>query len=169
MSTIELGAGISTVWLRGLIALSGAAIMMVLATNGLGGPALVLVGIAVLMSVGVPASPAPALVLLLVAISAVAIGGSPFAPHVLLLVPLVHLLHVSCALAGLVPMRSRIQRSALRAPAIRFLAIQAGTFALAGVIALAPTGRAPAVLEMVAVGGIAVIAVILWRLMHRAL
>jgi hypothetical protein len=54
-------------------------------------------------------------------------------------------------------------------PAIRFAAIQAGVFALAGVMAVAPTGRVPGLVEMVALGGIAAIAVILWRLIHGAL
>lgn len=169
MTTIELGAGVPAVTLRGLIALAAGGIVLVLANYGIGGPALILIALAGLMSASVPASPAPALVVLLVAVSVVAIGGNPVGPHVLLLVPLVHLLHVTCALAGLVPFRARIRPSALRAPAIRFVAIQAGVFALAGVIAIAPTGRTPAVLEMIAIGGIAAIAVLLWRLMHRVL
>jgi len=165
-STIELGAGVSAVALRAVIGLTSAGIVVVLASSGIGAPALVVLGLAALMSVGVPASPAPTLVVLLVAVSVVAIGGNPLAPHVLALVPLVHLLHVSCAIAGLVPPRARLRPSALRAPAIRFVAIQAGVFALAGVIAIAPTGRVPAVLEMVAIGGIAAIAIILWRIVR---
>jgi hypothetical protein len=168
-STIELGAGVPAIALRGVIGLTGAGIILVLAGHGIGGPALILIGLAVLMSMAVPASPAPALLVLLVAVSVVAIGGSPFAPHVLLLVPLVHLVHVSCALAGLMPTRSRVRLSALRAPAIRFVAIQAGVFALAGLMAVAPTGTVPGALEFVAVAGIAAIAIILWRLVYRAL
>jgi hypothetical protein len=169
MSELELGVGVPAIALRALIGLAGAGIILVLTGHGIGGPALILIGLAVLMSVAVPASPAPALLVLLVAVSVAAIGGSPFAPHVLLLVPLLHLVHVSCALAGLMPARSRIQLSALRAPAIRFVAVQAGVFALAGLMALAPTGKVPAALEFVAVAGIAAIAIILWRLVHRAL
>ena len=164
-SPIELGAGVPAVALRGVIGLASAGIVVVLANSGIGGPALVVIGLAALMSVGAPASPAPALVVLLVAVSVVAIGGNPFAPWVLVLVPLVHLLHVSCAVAGLMPARARIRPSALRPAALRFLAIQAGVFALAGLIAIAPTGRVPEALEMIAVGGIAAIAIILWRLL----
>lgn len=169
MSTIELRSGFPAVTLRILILLAGGGIVVVLGSGGVGGPALVLVGLGVVMSAGVPASPAPVLVILLVSVSLVAIGGSPFHVRVLLLVALVHLLHVGCALAGLMPLRSRIRLSALKAPAIRFVSIQAGVLALAGAMALAPTGRVPAALEFVAIAGIAVIAVILWRLVHRVL
>jgi hypothetical protein len=166
---IELGDGVPAVALRAVIGLAGAGIVVVLANSGVGGLGLILIAASALMSAGVPASPAPSLVVLLVAVLVVAIGGNPFAPHVLLLVPLLHLLHVSCAVAGLIPARSRIRPSALRAPAIRFVAIQAGVFALAGFLAVAPTGRVPEALEFIAIAGIATIAVILWRLVHRAL
>jgi hypothetical protein len=169
VSTIELGTGIPAIALRLLIACCGAGIVAVLGNGGIGGPALVLIALAVLMSAGVPASPAPALVVLLVALSMMAIGGNPFSPRVLAMVPLVHLLHVSCGLAALIPVRARIQPAALRKPAVRFAAIQAGVFALAGLMAVAPTGRVPGLVEMVAVGGIAAIAVILWWLVHGSL
>lgn len=169
MSTIELGTGVPAIALRLLIVSAGAGILAVLGNGGVGGPALVLIALAVLMSAGVPASPAPALVVLLVALSVLAIGGNPFSPRVLALVPLVHLLHVACGLAALMPVRSRIRLSALRAPAIRFVAIQGGVFALAGVMAVAPTGRVPGLVEMVALGGMAAIALILWRLVHGSL
>ena len=169
MSTMELGTGIPAISLRLLIACCGAGIVAVLGNGGIGGPALVLIALAVLMSAGVPASPAATLVILLVALSVMAIGGNPFSPRVLALVPLVHLLHVSCGLAALIPVRARIQPAALRAPAIRFVAIQGGVFALAGLMAIAPTGRVPGLVELVAVGGIAAIAVILWWLVHGSL
>jgi hypothetical protein len=169
VSELELGAGVPAIALRGVVGLAGAGIILLLTAHGIGGPALILVALAVLMSAVVPASPAPALLVLLVAVSVTAIGGSPFAPYVLALVPLVHLVHVSCALAGLLPVRSKVQLAALRVPAIRFVAIQAGVFALAGLMAVAPTGKVPAALEFVAIAGIAAIALILWRLMHKAL
>jgi hypothetical protein len=169
MSTIELGGGVPAIALRAVVGLAAAGIIVVLANGGIGGTVLVLITVAALVSAGTPGSPAPTLVVLLVAMSVVAIGGSPFAPHVLLLVPLVHLLHVSSALAALVPLRARIRASALRAPAIRFVAIQAAVFALAGLLAVAPTGRVPSALEFTAVAGVVVIAVIVWRLVHRAL
>ncbi len=169
MSTIELGTGLPAIALRLVIASTGAGIVAVLGNGGIGGPALVLIALAALMSAGAPASPAPALVVLLVALSVLAIGGDAVNPRVLALVPLVHLLHVSCALAALMPWRARIRLSALRAPAIRFVAIQGGVFALAGVMAVAPTGRVPGFVEMVAVAGIAAIALILWRLVHGSL
>jgi hypothetical protein len=154
--------------LRGVIGLAGGALVVVLAKSGVGGPALVVLGIGVLLSVVLPASPAPALVLLLIALAVVASRWDPFSAPVLVMVPVVHLLHVSCGIAGLVPLRSRLHLSALRAPAKRFVAIQAGVFALVGVLALTPVDRPPAVLELAAIVGVAVIAVLVIGLLNRS-
>ena len=154
---------------RIMVAAAAGGIVAVLVANGIGGAALGLVALAVLLSVAMPSSPAPTLVLVLVGLSVLVLGRDPFAGPVLALIPLVHLFHVSCAIAGTLPAKSRVHLPALRTPALRFVAIQAGVFALAGLLAVAPTGRVPSALEFMAVGGIAVIAVIVWRLVHRAL
>lgn len=157
---LDLGAGLPGWTLRVVIAVLSGAIVVVLMGGGLGGVALVLLAAAALMSVAVPASPAPALVVVLVAMSVVAIGTDPFAFHVLAMIPLVHLLHVACGLAGLLPRGARVHPGALRVPAIRFLVVQTGVFALAGLVALVPTGRSPAVLEFLAIVGVAAIALL---------
>ncbi len=165
---LEVGAGLPAWLLRGVIALAGGALLLVFAKSGIGGPALVVLGIGALMSVVLPASPAPALVLLLIALAVVTLRWDPFSAQVLVTVPLVHLLHVGCAIAGLVPLRSRVHLSALRGPAIRFVAIQAGVFGLVGVLALTPVERPPAVLELGAIVGVAVIAVLVIGLLNRS-
>jgi hypothetical protein len=92
----------------------------------------------------------------------------PFDGEVLLMVPMVHLLHVSCGIAGLVPLRSRLHLAALRAPALRFMSIQAGVFALLGVLALTPVEHPPALLELGAIIGVAVMAVLVIVLLNRS-
>jgi hypothetical protein len=163
----DIGAGLPGWLLRGVVALSGGGIVLVLETSGIGGPALVVAGIAALLSVALPASPAPSLMVLLVALAVLATEAGPFSAQVLLLIPLVHLMHTSCGIAGLVPISARVHLAALRAPAVRFVGIQAAVFAIAGVMALAPARRVPPVLEYGAIVGIAVIAVLIIRQVNR--
>jgi hypothetical protein len=163
----DIGAGLSGWWLRAVVAGAAGGIVAVLATSGIGGPALVVVGVAGLISVTLPASPAPGLVVTLVALAVLATESGPFSPQVLALIPLVHLLHVGCGIAGLVPASARVHLSALRLPSVRFVGIQAAVFAIAGVMALAPDGRVPPVLEYGAIVGIAVLAVLIIRQVNR--
>src|SRR5256885_3810956 len=97
---LVLGAGIPGWTLRVGIAAVGTAILAVLAAAGIGGGALVLLGIILLLCVAMPASPGPALAVVLVSLSVLATGTGPLSAEVLALVPLVHLLHVSCAIVG---------------------------------------------------------------------
>ncbi|MEU4800766.1 hypothetical protein [Actinosynnema sp. NPDC023587] len=99
------------------------------------------------------AIPASAAVALLVAYPAVAIvvqGGPPVRPGVLVLVALVHLLHVLCAYAALIPVHSRVHPKALRAAGLRFLLVQAGVLVLAALLLLVPGGRTGETVEVVA-------------------
>jgi hypothetical protein len=166
--SLELGRGLPGWTLRGVVALVSSGILAVLVAHGMAGVALGLLGLGLLLSVLMPSSPAPTLVLVLVALSVVALGSSPFTVHLLLLVPLVHLFHVCCAIAGLLPTNSRVHLVALRAPAIRFVAIQAGVFALVGLLAMVPGDRASAPLELAAMIGVAGVAgLLLWLLLRR--
>jgi hypothetical protein len=165
---LELGRGLPGWMLRVVIAGVVGAIVGLLVAGGIAGAALVLLVLAAVISVVMPASPGPALVVILAAISVVAVGGDPFTARVLVLVPLVHLLHVSCGIAGLLPVRARVHPVALRAAGVRFVAIQAGVFGLVGLMALMPTGRTPAALELAAIVGVAAITpIVLWLLSHR--
>ncbi|HEV2781569.1 MAG TPA: hypothetical protein VGX25_19470 [Actinophytocola sp.] len=165
---LELGRGFPAWLLRMFIAGVAGTILGVLVSGGIGGAALVLLALAAVISVAMPASPAPALVVILAAMSVVALGGDPFSARVLVLIPLVHLLHAGCGIAGLLPARARVHPAALLAAGVRFVAIQAGVFGLVGLMALVPTGRTPAALELVAIVGVAAITpIVLWLLSHR--
>ncbi|HEY0640429.1 MAG TPA: hypothetical protein VGD67_22590, partial [Pseudonocardiaceae bacterium] len=93
-------------------------------------------------------------------------GEEPLRPVVLLTVTVVHLVHVLAGTAALLPRSALLHLSALARPLRRFLAIQAGVMALAGLAALLPGGRNPVLLEVLAVLGVAgaaVLAVVLLR------
>lgn len=164
---LELGAGLPAWLLRVVIAIAAGTVVLILARQGIDGPALVLLVVAALVSVGFPASPGPMLVVILVAVSQAALGSNVFGASVLALVPLVHLLHVSCALAGLVPVSARVHLAALRGPALRWLAVQAGTFTLVGVMALAPSDWRSAPAELLALLGVVAVAGLLARLIRH--
>jgi hypothetical protein len=164
---LEVGRGLPGWTLRIVVAAAAGGIVAVLMASGIQGAALALVALAVVLSLGMPSSPAPTLVLVLVGLSVLVTGSDPFAGPVLLLIPLVHLFHVSCAIAGTLPGKSRVHLPALRAPAIRFVAIQAGVFALAGLLALVRVDHVTAPLEIIALAGLAGVAFLLIWLICR--
>ena len=164
---LDIGKGLPALLLRAVIGLVGAGVLVVLGPHGTSLTVLLVLGVPALAAVLAPASPAPGLLALIVGLFLLVEGGDPLRAEVLLAIPLVHLLHVTCAIAGLVPARARIHPAALRAPAVRFLTIQAGTFALVGVAALIPVGRTPAVLELVALLGVALLTLLVVRLLNR--
>jgi hypothetical protein len=160
MSTVPtFGRGVSAWWLRVAIAVTGAAVVAIPGIEGTVG--VVLIGLAVLGSVYAPASPAPALVVLGGAAALALAGEDPLRPAVLAMIPVAHLFHVCCGIAGVLPARGRLHPRALRRPAIRFLAVQAVVFVMAGLAALLPTGPTPAVVEVAALAGLMVIALVI--------
>ncbi|OLF11050.1 hypothetical protein BLA60_13665 [Actinophytocola xinjiangensis] len=163
---VPVGRGVSAWWLRVAVAVSGAAILGIpLLERPVVGLA-VLVGLAVAGSVYAPASPAPAAAIVGAAVTVVLSGDDPLRPAVLAMIPAVHLFHVSCGLAGILPVHGRLHLVALRRPALRVLAVQGVTFVLAGVAAVLPTGRVPVVVEVFALVGLVVIALVAlgpWR------
>ncbi|HEU5107704.1 MAG TPA: hypothetical protein VFT95_03930 [Micromonosporaceae bacterium] len=164
---VELARGLPAWVLRAVIAMSVAGIVLMLAAAGIEGVVLILICLTGAGCVAMPSSPAPTLMLLLMGLSVLALGAGGIGGPMLALVPLTHLMHVGCALAGLLPARSRVHLSALRAPALRFVAIQAGVFALAGLMAVVSGIRPPAVLEFGAVAGVTAIALLVAWLLHR--
>jgi hypothetical protein len=167
VETYELRAGLPGWLIRLAIAVAAGAICVVLAVSGVAGVALGLLGLAALMSVAMPSSPAPMLLLVVTALSVAVVGAGPFSWPVLTMIPLVHLFHLTCSLAGLLPARSRVHLAALRRPARRFLGIQAVTFALAGLTALIPAGRSLPAFEFAAIIGVAALALLLAWLLDR--
>jgi hypothetical protein len=149
--------------LRVAIFVVGIAIVVVPLREGVTVGTFVVLLPAVLASVYAPASPAPAGVVVVAAAIAAIAGGSPLRTEVLVLIPLVHLFHVTCGLAGAVPATGRVHLRALRAPVLRFLLIQ-GVMALVVVaVSLVPALRAEPLFEAVALVGLAGVAlVIVW-------
>jgi hypothetical protein len=163
---VHLPAGLPAWTLRAAAALTCAAIALLMAANGIQGISLILFGVISLAAVAVPASAAPALVVGFAALAVVFTDGSPFRPSVLLLVPLFHLLHTTCAIAALTPRRSRLHPAALKAPARRFARTQLLVFVLVGATALLPAGGTEPVVEtagLLTAAALAVAAVVLTR------
>ena len=163
---VHLPAGLPAWTLRAAAALACGATGVVLAANGVQGVALVLFALVSAAAVAVPASAAPALVIGMAAITTAFTEGDPLRPSVLVLLPLLHLVHLTSALAALVPPRSRLHVSALRAPAGRLLLTQALTFTLVGVTAFLPEHGTDPVVEVAGLAtavALAVAAVVLMR------
>lgn len=163
MTDLVVGKGIPGYALRVVILVAGAVMVLVPMTEDVTLGTLVLLLPAVLASAYAPASPAPAGAVLIVGVLVALADGPALRPEVLVLVPVVHLFHVACGLAGVLPAAGRLHPSALRAPALRFLVVQAVVFALVGVAALVPAGRAVVVFEVTALAGVAALAgLVVW-------
>jgi len=146
--------------LRGVLLAVGLGILVVPLSEGITTGTFVVLLPAVLASVYAPASPAPAGVVVVAAVLAALADGDPLRPGVLVLVPLVHLFHVTCGIAGAIPAAGRVHVRALRAPVLRFLLIQAVMAVLVVLVALLPTGRNAPFLEALALVGLAAVALV---------
>ncbi|GAA1261133.1 hypothetical protein GCM10009634_00700 [Saccharothrix xinjiangensis] len=162
----ELRAGLPGWVLRAAIAVTGGAVAAVLAGVGVEAPALALYLVLAVAAAAIPASAAAALLIAYPAAAVVfATDGTPW-PAVLALVVLLHLVHVLCAYAAVVPLASRVHPEALAAPARRFVLVQLSVFALAGLVALVPGGRTAVPVEVVGLAcavGLVLVAVLLLR------
>jgi len=161
----RLGRGVPGWTLRLAVALTGTLVIAIPSTEGAMWGGLFILGPAILASIYAPASPVPSAVVIGAAVITALTGDDPLRPTVLAMIPAVHLFHVCCGLAGVLPVLGRVHLRALRRPALRFLLVQAVVFAMVGVAALLPTGRIPAVLEVTALVGLLVIAlvIVLWH------
>lgn len=162
----RLGRGIPAWTLRAMVLLSGALVVAIPSTEGAMWGALFVLTPTILASVYAPSSPAPSAVVIGAAVLAALTGDDPLRLTVLAQIPAVHLFHVSCGFAGLVPVRGRLHLRALARPAIRFAVVEAVVFAFVGVVALLPVAQTPALLEVAAVAGLLVIALVV-ALWHR--
>jgi len=153
VTAVRLRGGVPGWVLRAAVGVVGLAVAAVLYAEGVSFTPLALYVALVGITVAIPASAA---VLLLIGYPAVAMavqGGAPVRPGVLVLVALLHLLHLLCAYAALIPTHARVHLDALRAPALRFLLVQAGVLLLAVLVLLLPGGRTDAVVEVLGVAG----------------
>ena len=157
---LVVARGVPALVLRAAILAVGAAIIAVPLSEGITVGALVVLLPAVLASAYAPASPAPAGVVVVAAAVAALGGGDPLRVEVLILIPLVHLFHITCGIAGVVPVTGRVHLRALRAPVLRFLLVQAVMTVLVVLAALLPTGRTGPLLEAVGLVGLAAVALL---------
>ena len=157
---LVVGRGVPAWLLRVVILVVGAAIVVLPLSEGTTTGTLFVLLPAVLASVYAPASPSPAAVVVVAAVLLALADGDPLRPEVLGMVPLVHLFHVACGIAGVVPASGRLHPRALRSTGLRFLLIQAVTAAVAVVVALLPEGRTQPVVEVLALAGLAGVALL---------
>lgn len=156
------------VWVvRTTVAVAVAAIGVLLAAQGVSGVLLGILALVGTLGVLVPASPAPAMVIIATAVSVAVVAPDPLAPGVLALLPLVHVVHIGSAVAAVIPGTARVHLAALRPAMIRFVAVQLGTFALAGIAALVPNATTPTVFEAAGLLGAALLALIAARLIMK--
>jgi hypothetical protein len=157
---LVVGRGAPAYLLRVVILLVGGAIVLVPLGEGTTTGTLAVLLPAVLASVYAPASPTPAAVIVLAAGLLALAGGDPLRAEVLVMVPLVHLFHVTCGIAGVLPASGRVHLRALRSTGLRFLLVQAMAFTVVGLVALLPTGRTPPLVEVLALTGLAGVALL---------
>jgi hypothetical protein len=163
---VGLGRGVPAWILRAAVLASGALVIAILATQGALGGAMYVLSPVILASVYAPASPAPSAVVIGAAVLMALSGDDPVRPAVLAMIPAVHLFHVCCGIAGVIPVRGRLHAQAFVRPAIRFLLVQAVVFAFVGLAALLPTTPIPGLLEVIALAGLLGIAAVV-ALWHR--
>jgi len=152
---LVLAKGVPAYLLRVVILVVGAAILFVPLQEGVTTGTLVLLLPAVLASAYAPASPAPAAVIVVAAVLLALADDDPVRAEALVMIPLVHLFHVACGVAGVVPASGRVHSRALRSTVLRFLLIQAVTAAVVVLVALLPTGRTQPVVEVLGLVGLA--------------
>lgn len=156
---LVVGRGVPAVVLRGVVLVVGLAMVFVPLQAGVTvGPLVVLLP-AVLVSTYAPASPVPAIAIVVLAVCIALSGDDPMRPAVLVLIPLVHLFHTACGLAGLVPAGGRVHPRALVGPGLRFVAVQAVMAVLVVAASLVPTDLSAPMLEAIALVGLAGVAV----------
>ncbi len=155
-----VGRGIPAWLLRAVILVTGAAIVLLPLSEGTTTGTLFVLLPATLASVYAPASPAPAAVVVVAAVLLALADGDPLRAEVLVMVPLVHLFHVTCGIAGFLPASGRVHPRALRSTALRFLLIQAVTAVIAVMVALLPDGRTQPVVEVLALAGLTGVALL---------
>lgn len=161
-----IDGGVPASRLRALTALVCLGIGVDLGLHGAGTFTIAVAGLLAVACVFVPASPAPLLLIGLAAAVLTSSGVGPFGLGVLVLIPLVHLLHLSCAITALLPRGARIAPAALRAPLRRFAATQLLATIIVFIAVIVPDGRTPPILEVAAllsIAGMALAVIVLDR------
>jgi len=117
------------------------------------------------ITVLMPASAAPALLIGYSALAMAFADGHPLRLGVLLMIPLLHLVHVTSALAAIVPVKTKIEPAALKSAVRRFAIVQAISFLVAAFAAFIPSGPNIGLTELLGLGALTVfIAVVALRI-----
>ena len=119
-------------------------------------PLLVVTALTV-VTVLMPGSAGAALLIGYAALAMAFGDGHPLRLGVLVLIPALHLVHVTAALAAVVPVKTKIEPAALKAPARRFAIVQAIAFVVAAFAAVLPSGPNTGLAEVLGLGALTVV------------
>ncbi|MFD4641966.1 hypothetical protein ACFWN2_32000 [Lentzea sp. NPDC058436] len=120
------------------------------------GPLLIVSALTVL-TVLMPGSAGAALLIGYAALAMAFADGHPLRLGVLVMIPALHLIHVTSALAAVVPVKTKFEAAALKAPARRFAIVQAITFVVAAFAAVVPSGAGIGLVEVLGLGALTVV------------
>ncbi|MCR3747859.1 hypothetical protein [Lentzea californiensis] len=118
---------------------------------------LVIVTVLTVLTALMPGSAGAALLIGYAAVATAFADGHPLRLAVLVLIPALHLIHVTSALAAVVPVKTRIEPAALKAPARRFAIVQVITFAVTAFAAFVPSGTGVGLVEVLGLGALTVV------------
>ncbi|MDX8036562.1 hypothetical protein SK803_40745 [Lentzea sp. BCCO 10_0856] len=118
---------------------------------------LIIVTVLTALTVLMPGSAGAALLIGYAALAMAFADGHPLRLGVLLMIPALHLIHVTSALAAVVPVKTKIEPAALKAPARRFAIVQALSFVVAGFAAFVPSGPHIGLVELLGLGALTVV------------
>ncbi|WP_434450830.1 hypothetical protein [Lentzea sp. E54] len=116
-----------------------------------------IVAVLTALTVLMPGSAGAALLIGYAALAMAFGDGHPVRLGVLIMIPALHLIHVTSALAAVVPVKTRIDPAALKTPARRFAIVQAITFVVAAVAAVVPSGANMGLVEVLGLGALTVV------------
>lgn len=118
---------------------------------------LVVVAVLTAVTALLPGSAGAALLIGYAALAMAFGDGHPLRLGVLLMIPALHAIHVTSALAAVVPLKTRIEAAALKAPARRFAIVQVISFGVAAFAAIIPTGASIGLVEVLGLGALTVV------------
>ncbi|MGW6933343.1 hypothetical protein ACWGE0_25025 [Lentzea sp. NPDC054927] len=118
---------------------------------------LIIVTVLTALTVLMPGSAGAALLIGYAALAMAFADGHPLRLGVLVMIPALHLIHVTSALAAVVPVKTKIEPAALKAPVRRFAIVQALSFVVAGFAAFVPSGPNIGLVELLGLGSLTVV------------
>lgn len=162
---VEVGRGFAGWWLRVVVLVAGAGAIAIQAAGGLAGVVAGILAALVALAAETPATPAPALVIAGIAVAGAAVDSGAVA--IAGTVALLYLLHVTAALAAVVPAGARVSPQALVAPARRFLGVSGVVLVTVSLVAFLPGTHNTPALEVSGLVGTTALVVLVLRLTRR--